>query len=262
MKYKKREIILIESHIEPLKLTGNNQKTNIITKEVGYSMKKILSSNSFLLLNENISQISSVYELQENKIDYGLLNNIFVFNNKITEINTVEVKKLTNYDLTSIFSLRENILNYKNELTLLNMNHVAEIFGYAEKQIEKIVDDFRLIKVDNLYMRLSYSEIKNVLMYYYTVLNTTKNRKELNTIYPKYICEWVIKYFKGNAIEISAYTFLDLFHRNKNNDFMNEIQKFIFEDIDLTAVKEYLKTTYFSDKDNVLEAFNSFITKE
>lgn len=236
-----KKFFIVKTSEIPDKICGNSQQSYFITKNSGFTLKKVCHSNTHLTLGNGIGKIHNVYELEEIKLDYVALNSLLPFTSNITDHSNTDPKTYTeqiqSYD--SPATLHSYITTKQNHLHLIDLQRMQEALGYGDKQLENIIEHFKLVKIyDNLYIRITYENIVKILCVYQSLVKTNSDLKELCNFWPEYICTWVKNTFRGESTEIVYYIMLDC-HDNIVQC-RTKIKENVLERIDKESLRNFI----------------------
>jgi hypothetical protein len=218
MKFKKREIFIIEGSFDPRRFVGEDE-AYLLSKDKGRLLKRVYTSNKHLLVqNEQISEVEAFIETKE-----------------------VEPPISKIHDEMEFSTL--------NELIRYNKVELQNAYLLGDDQLEEVVDKLRLCCLGDDVIRLGYKQIRSLLCHYQSITIGKRDIKEEMGIYPRWTYEWIIKYFKGTCEEIGAYLFLECLSANNFNGFINKWMGMVVDQIDLSALKEYMKGVYIPEKE-------------
>ncbi|KAM0678464.1 hypothetical protein BDAP_000863 [Binucleata daphniae] len=256
LKYNDKKFFIAKTSLIPTKICGNTQRTYFITENLGYTIKKICHSNTHVAVNDGISKINNVYELEENKIGYKIINTLFDFTTEIDD--TYENDNLegdsNTLNIDSPDSIQSYITKKHNNMCLIDMEKVQEVYGYGDAQNKEIIDNFKLVKIcDNIYIRISYKQIIKMICVYQTIVKTKGDKSELNSFYPKYICDWLISNFNGSSEEVVFYIILE--HGSNTQDCKKKIEELVLDRIDKQALQNYIEKNmvYHDNNESIIK---------
>lgn len=251
MKFESREIIIIESNTgEVQSLFGDEERTFVTIEDKGYALKKVLNSNTHLLIQPNISLVKNVYELHENVINYPLLNTIFIPTKKLhatTPDTTPDVVKHT-----SLLDLRSAINIYQDGVPFISKTSLTQIFGYGAYQLHDIERSFLLIQVnDEFCIRPPFKELRRLSMMVHNTRAAGGAMDDVLALYPACVGLFVKNQIAGTVAEMCAFALAEFAECGEIEKFKVFMEEMVYVDIDFGDVRTIIDRLYCVGKEEI-----------
>ncbi|EJW05243.1 hypothetical protein EDEG_00708 [Edhazardia aedis USNM 41457] len=248
-----RNFIVIKGDVNKIiDISGNSKESFVLTEKSGYTLVKVCHSNTFIISDhcENqIFNVSAVYEPIETSIDFVKLNEIFNFSDEFLQNDEIAYLNTNASEFVFKFS------DYKN-IYIINLGLISTMFGLGMEQLKCLITKFRLIHFkDNLYLRLSFKTLRKVLTVYRSHIFMQENPENLTKYFPEYICSFLKSNFVGNSVELTAFLLLELYILDPKNYlrlFKKSCEDIIIENFDKIYLKDLLNTIYFKDMNKIV----------
>ncbi|TBU07586.1 hypothetical protein CWI36_0255p0040 [Hamiltosporidium magnivora] len=245
---------LIEGDFPSFEIKYNNNLCYLITESNTFLMKKVMHSNTIIIKTDKTLPITNIFEKSDIKSKSNEISDKMI-------VAKNDYLKTKSYNLVLpdfiIFPVLQSI-NYENfykmftASTLYDINLInLDLLCVSETEKKILIERFKLVcESKSLYFRLSFSQIKNILSYYRSVILTNISKKDQNDvfttnikkeleIYKTNIIDWIFKYFNGSIEEFLFYLIIESIETENEDFFLYEIKNYIFEKPDKTKLREY-----------------------
>ncbi|KAH9411337.1 hypothetical protein HK407_05g10030 [Ordospora pajunii] len=195
-------------------LTGSSA-AQIISKEKGYTIKSVASSNTFLIKKGSAyTKAKLVLDLVENEPD---LDKIY--------------KHIP-------FCSAWNISNGIN---------IQQVFHLGDNQVVDVAKPLKLLHINSMHFKICYHDVKEIVCYMNSIKDNP-NFDRMMDIYPPDIKKWALESFTGDVNEIGLYCILLLDEENNLQAFLPMWTQLSIEDTSVHALAEYINSVFVESK--------------
>lgn len=224
-----RTFFLVVGSKEMLRLAGAD-KAHVISSDKGYTVKNVLSSNTFIIKSGNrYTKAKYLLDLVENPLDLEAIYNSLP-SNSVWSISSV-------LDIQTKFYLGDN-------------------------QVKAVERELKLLRTNDGHTRINYGDILKIVCYMNSIRKYDDFYSKMDT-YPPHIRTWALSNFKGDPDEIGLYCLLDCYHRDSISIFLDTWRGLVLDEVDVTRLIELVKTTFLTSKcrEEILKHLNDLLVK-
>lgn len=205
-----RSFFLVAGGNRKMRLAGSDQ-AHILTPENGYTVKSIISSNTFLVRKgDAFFKATHILDLVENSPDLE------------TVYNSMPV--------CSVWNASEGV-------------DIQQMFHLGDAQTRKMEKDLRVLRTAHGHARVRHEDVVKLVCYMNSMRVCRDFHARMDT-YPPHIKSWALDMFSGSCIEIGFYCLADCREKNRLDAFLDTWRGLILDEADVDSLAEYTSAAF------------------